>query len=77
MKNKTIECTYLPFELDKAPYGTVAKAVQDQTRYYVQCGFDDVNWVPMETILLKVYEDDFQDNKFIDNLLKNYSVLTK
>ena len=38
---------------------------------------DDINWVPMETILLSVYENDFNDNKFIDNLLKQYSVLTK
>jgi len=77
MKNKTIECKFLPFELDQAPYGTVAKTLQDKINYFVQCGFDEINWVPMETILLKVYEDEFQDNKFIDNLLKSYSVLTK
>ena len=77
MKSNTLECTFLPFELDLAPYGTVAKATHDKTNYYLQCGYDDINWVPMETILLSVYENDFNDNKFIDNLLKQYSVLTK
>ena len=78
-KSSFIECKFLPFEVELAPYGSVARATQDNTNYYLQCGFDEINWVPLEKILVAFHEQngDLYDKSFIETVLKKYSQLNE
>lgn len=74
MKSNCIECKFMPIE--QAPYGTVAKITETDT-YYIQCGKNEVNWVPLDKILIKfhVQNGDLDKHAFIENLLKSYNIL--
>lgn len=77
MKTNVVEYKFLPFELEAAPYGTLAKVTNIEPHYYLQCGEKEINWIPLTTVLLTVHINDLNDQKFIDNLLKSYNILTR
>jgi hypothetical protein len=72
MRSNVIECKFLPFDLKEAPYLTVAKVQQEDIAYYLQSEIDFVKWIPFEQLLVKVFEPEFYDSKFITDILKKY-----
>jgi len=63
-----------PTRYDYAKHGTVCKVINDKVTYYIQVSKNDtIEWEPVSTVVAEVLSDLFDNEEFIEELMKIYN----
>ena len=63
-----------PTRFDYAKQGTICKVLNDKVTYYIQAAKDDtIEWKPIGTIFAETFSDLFDNEEFIEELMKIYN----
>lgn len=81
MTKKVISRYFAPTRLDHAPVGTIFKLINEDesNKLYIQLSTDieHPDWQELSRVLEVVFEEEFENEDFINNCIKKYNLIQK